>query len=117
MTAIVLRQQMKERYGMNDDFNGEFSETINTEINTAAKELADAFEEWSEWSEGHLITLPDGEKKVVQEKLVSQRGLKALGDLFGQVLPAYRANVFATLLVELEERNVPYNVAQFKAVH
>lgn len=50
-----------------------------------------------------------------EEVLISEEGLELLGDAFEEIEPHLRESVFSSLLDELTERCVPYDLEQFKA--
>ena len=77
-----------------------YSEALNIEINNLAIDLATVFEEWSE--------------KEEEVFYLSEEGMEKMYELFGSIHPHLRANVFATLLVELEERGISYDIEQFQ---
>ena len=47
--------------------------------------------------------------------LLSEEGMEELGDAFEEIDPGLREAVFGSLLDELTERNIPYDIEQFKA--
>ncbi|MCH8022365.1 MAG: hypothetical protein IH932_01280, partial [Thaumarchaeota archaeon] len=47
--------------------------------------------------------------------LLSEEGMVLLGDAFEEIEPGLREAVFSSLLDELTERSVPYDIEQFKA--
>ncbi len=45
--------------------------------------------------------------------LLSEEGMEELGDSFEEIDPGLREAVFGSLLDELTERNIPYDIEQF----
>jgi len=82
-----------------------FDQEVNIAVLEASIELADIFEE-------HIIaeSYMDEEDTV----LISEAGMEVLGDMFEEVAPELRAAVFTGLLDELLERDIPFDIEQFK---
>ena len=66
-------------------------------IMAAAWELADLLEEHS------------------HEGLCSEAGLETIADTFGEIMPEVRAEVFERFILELEIRDIEYDMNQFGA--
>ena len=97
-----------------------YSHDLNIIINEAAIQLADVFQEYSEVSFDDSDPDETGHVEPVPVMYLTSEGMEKMGELFGSIDPRLRANVFATLLVELEERGIEYDVDQFgttEAVH
>ncbi len=82
-----------------------YDQDVHAAIIEAGMNLANIFEE------NILVeSLQDG-----GSVLVSEVGMEELGDAFEEIEPGLRASVFESLLDELTERNVPFDIEQFKA--
>ena len=76
-----------------------FSEEILMEIIKASNELADLFEEYSEETDSGFY--------------LNKEGMEILGESFGNIHEDMRGMVFEHLLMELEEREIPFDIDQF----
>ena len=75
-------------------------------VTEKAFELADLFEEYIEY---------DNEALQSDEAVyLTGDGMEAMGDAFGEILPSLRGAVFESLLDELVEREIPFDIEQFK---
>ncbi len=88
--------------------NGFDTET-NQAIVEVSMELADIFED-NILEESYLGMIMEG-----QEVLISEEGMEMLGDKFSEIEESLREAVFGALLNELTDRNVPFDIEQFKA--
>ncbi len=83
-----------------------FDQETNQAIVEVSMELADIFED-------HLV-----EESYIDLKgnsvLISEEGMEMLGDKFSEIEESLREAVFGALLDELTERNVPFDIEQFK---
>ncbi len=83
-----------------------FDQETNQAIVEVSMELADIFED-------HLV-----EESYINLKggnvLISEEGMEMLGDKFSEIEESLREAVFGALLDELTERNVPFDLEQFK---
>ncbi len=83
-----------------------FDQEVNQTIVKVSMELADIFED-------HLV-----EESYIDLKgenvLISEEGMELLGDKFSEIEESLREAVFGALLDELTERNVPFDIEQFK---
>ena len=77
--------------------NGYNEETFN-DLHFLANDLADIFE--NNCDEDHMC---------------SEDGMIEMGDLFENIKPEFRAPVFEQLLEVLSERDIAYDLEQFKA--
>lgn len=78
-------------------------EHIDHAIQAMAWELADLFDEHS-WTDAEGDTL-----------YVTEEGLEAMADHFGEILPELRGDVYEHFIKELDERGIDYDVTQFGA--
>ncbi|KKM75177.1 hypothetical protein LCGC14_1392820 [marine sediment metagenome] len=76
-----------------------FSEEILMEIIKASTELADLFEEYSEETDNGFY--------------LNKEGMEILGESFGNIHEDMRGMVFEHLLMELEDREIPFDIDQF----
>ncbi len=83
-----------------------FDQETNQAIVEVSTELADIFED-NIIAESYI----DGCAVV----LVSEEGMELLGDKFSEIEESLREAVFGALLDELIERNVPFDIEQFKS--
>ncbi len=90
---------------MNDLVNGCDDETMAAVL-MLANDLADIFEDniiyTEECQDGGSI-------------LINEHGMRQLGDMFEQVADPLRAIVFEHLLLELESRDIAYDIDQFQS--
>ena len=49
-----------------------------------------------------------------QDGLLSEVGMEEIGECFGDIIEDLRGPVFEALLIELEDRGIEYDIAQFK---
>ncbi|MCH8022367.1 MAG: hypothetical protein IH932_01290 [Thaumarchaeota archaeon] len=81
---------------------------VHTAVLEASMKLADIFED-------NII-----EESYIDnggEVIISEEGLELLGDAFEEIEPGLREAVFSSLLDELTERDVPYDIIQFQESH
>ncbi len=88
--------------------NGFDTET-NQAIVEVSMELADIFEDHI--LEESFSRITDNDDVVL---LISEQGMEMLGDKFSEIEESLREAVFGALLDELTERNVPFDLEQFK---
>ena len=86
-----------------------FDQETNQAIVDVSMELADIFED-NILEESYLGMIMEG-----QEVLISEEGMEMLGDKFSEIEESLREAVFGALLNELTDRNVPFDIEQFKA--
>jgi len=86
-----------------------FDQETNQAIVEVSMELADIFED-NILEESYLGMIMEG-----QEVLISEEGMEMLGDKFSEIEESLREAVFGALLDELTDRNVPFDLEQFKA--
>ena len=86
-----------------------FDQETNQAIVEVSMELADIFED-NILEESYLGMIMEG-----QEVLISEEGMEMLGDKFSEIEESLREAVFGALLDELTERNVPFDIEQFKS--
>ncbi len=88
--------------------NGFDTET-NQAIVEVSMELADIFED--NILEESFARITDNDDVVL---LISEEGMEMLGDKFSEIEESLREAVFGALLDELTDRNVPFDIEQFK---
>jgi len=91
------------------EFANGIDEPTMLSIMAAAEELADVFED--NILEENFSRMNENDDIVIQ---ISEQGLKLLGDAFEEIVPEMRAPVFEHLLLELEDRDVEYDISQFQ---
>lgn len=84
-----------------------YDKDVHFAVLEASMKLADIFEDYI-IEESYM----DDEEATV---LISEEGMELLGDVFEEIEPGLREAVFGSLLDELTERSVPYDLDQFKA--
>ena len=83
-----------------------FDQETNQAIVEVSMELADIFED--NILEESFINYDE------DTILISEEGMEMLGDKFSEIEESLREAVFGALLDELTERNVPFDIEQFK---
>ncbi len=87
-----------------------FDQETNQAIVEVSMELADIFED--NILEESFARITDNDDVVL---LISEQGMELLGDKFSEIEESLREAVFGALLDELTERNVPFDLEQFKS--
>ncbi len=85
-----------------------FDQETNQAIVEVSMELADIFED--NILDESLYNAVHKDNTI----LISEEGMEMLGDKFSEIEESLREAVFGALLDELTERNVPFDIEQFK---
>ncbi len=88
-----------------------YDQEVHTAVIEAAFKLANIFEDNIIKESYMAVRVCDVPRTV----LISEEGMKELGDVFEEIDLGLREAVFGSLLDELTERNVPYDIDQFKS--
>ncbi len=91
-----------------------FDQETNQAIVEVSMELADIFEDniiYESITDVMMMAKDQGTGVV----LISEEGMEMLGDKFSEIEESLREAVFGALLDELTERNVPFDIEQFKS--
>lgn len=84
-----------------------FDQETNMAILEVSMKLADIFEDHIEY---------EGEWADDGSVYISEEGMEMLGDTFAEIDLGLREAVFNSLLDELTERDIPFDIEQFKDV-
>ena len=86
-----------------------FDQETNAAVIEVSMKMADLFEEHI--LDESLYNAAHSDNTV----LISEEGMELLGDAFEEVVEGLRGAVFESLLDELTERDIPFDIEQFKA--
>ena len=89
-----------------------FDTATSMAVTEMAYDLANIFEENIEWEDEFSHDTGVGLNAVVY---LTEDGMKQLGEQFESIVEGLRGAVFESLLDELTERDIPFDLTQFKA--